>query len=68
MVGWGIAQYPYLIRPDVTIANSAAPDNVAAAIDVVLGCGALVLIPSLMVLFTVFKRSPGVTQVEQAGN
>jgi cytochrome d ubiquinol oxidase subunit II len=66
--GWGFAQYPYLIRPDITIANSAAPDNVAAAIDVALGCGAIVLIPSLMVLFTVFKRTQGANQAEQAGD
>jgi len=68
VVGWGIAQYPYLIRPDITIANSAAPDNVAAAIDAALGCGAIVLIPSLMVLFTVFKRTQGVTHTEQASD
>jgi cytochrome d ubiquinol oxidase subunit II len=68
VVGWGIAQYPYLIRPDITIANSAAPDNVAAAIDAALGCGAIVLIPSLMVLFTVFKRRQGVTHTEQASD
>jgi cytochrome bd ubiquinol oxidase subunit II len=68
VTGWGIAQYPYLIRPGITIANSAAPDNVAAAIDAALGCGAIVLIPSLMVLFTVFKRTQGVTHAEQPGD
>ena len=68
VAGWGVAQYPYLIRPNITIANSAAPDNVAAAIDIALGCGAIVLIPSLMVLFTVFNRTQGVTQAEQAGD
>jgi len=68
VAGWGVAQYPYLIRPGFTIANSAAPDNVASAIDVALGCGALILIPSLMVLFAVFKRTPGATQAEQTGD
>jgi cytochrome bd ubiquinol oxidase subunit II len=68
VAGWGIAQYPYLIRPGITITNSAAPGNVAAAIDVALGCGAIVLIPSLTVLFAIFKRTRGVTQQEQAGD
>ncbi|HUB00140.1 MAG TPA: cytochrome d ubiquinol oxidase subunit II [Terracidiphilus sp.] len=68
VVGWGIAQYPYLIRPGITIANSAAPRNVAAAIDVALGCGAIVLIPSLTMLFAIFKGTRGVTQQEQAGD
>jgi cytochrome d ubiquinol oxidase subunit II len=57
IVGWGIAQYPYLIRPDMTITNSAAPENVASAIDIALGCGAVVLIPSLALLSLIFKRT-----------
>jgi cytochrome d ubiquinol oxidase subunit II len=65
VAGWGIAQYPYLIRPGFTITNSAAPSSVAAALDVALGCGAIVLIPSLALLFTVFRRTRGAGQVLQ---
>lgn len=65
VVGWGIAQYPYLIRPDFTITNSAAPSNVARALDIALCCGAIVLFPSLIVLFTVFKRTLGAGQILQ---
>jgi len=68
VAGWGIAQYPYLIRPGITIASSAAPDNVAAAIDLALGCGAIVLIPSLMALFTVFKKTQAVAQPGHASD
>jgi cytochrome bd ubiquinol oxidase subunit II len=62
IVGWGVAQYPYLIRPDITIMNSAAPENVASAIDIALACGAVVLIPSLALLFLIFKRTRSTTQ------
>ena len=65
VVGWGIAQYRYLIRPAFTITNSAAPSNVTTALDIALACGAVVLIPSLAVLFTVFKRTRGAGQVLQ---
>lgn len=65
VLGWGVAQYPYLIRPDFTIKNSAAPANVARDLDVALGCGAIVLIPSLALLFTIFKRTRGGMQVFQ---
>ena len=65
VAGWGIAQYPYLIRPEFTITTSAAPTNVARALDIALGCGAIVLIPSLTVLFTIFKKTRGAGQVLQ---
>jgi len=65
VAAWGVAQYPYLIRPDVTITNSAAPNNVATALDIALGCGAVILIPSLAVLFIVFR---GARPVPQSGD
>jgi cytochrome d ubiquinol oxidase subunit II len=68
VAGWGIAQYPFLIRPGITITSSAAPGNVAAAIDTALGCGAVILIPSMLVLFTVFKGTQGMTHAEEASD
>lgn len=65
VVGWGIAQYPYLLRPGITITNSAAPNDVARDLDIALGCGAIVLIPSLTLLFTIFKKTRDATQVLQ---
>lgn len=54
--GWALGQYPYLIPPDLTVENSAAP---AATLRLLLGAlalGLLVLIPSLRYLFSVFKE------------
>ena len=54
---WAVGQWPYLIPPDLTISGTAAPSATLTAMLVVLGAGGAVLIPSLWLLFSVFKRS-----------
>jgi cytochrome d ubiquinol oxidase subunit II len=56
--GWALAQYPFLVPPDLTIAGAAAPPVTLRLVLVVLGLGALVLVPSLLYLFRVFKAAP----------
>jgi cytochrome d ubiquinol oxidase subunit II len=60
--GWGAAQFPYLVVPDLTIHNSAAP---AVTLRLVLGAliaGAVLLLPSFYYLYRIFKRdADGVT-------
>jgi cytochrome d ubiquinol oxidase subunit II len=56
--GWGIAQYPALIVPDVTLWNAAAPRPVLHAVLWALAAGAIVLLPALAYLFRIFKREP----------
>jgi cytochrome bd ubiquinol oxidase subunit II len=58
LVGWGLAQHPFLIRPDITIAGAAAPAHTIRLNLLALGFGAVVLIPSLYYLFRVFKSPP----------
>lgn len=53
--GWGVAQYPYLVRPELTIVNSAAPSNIVSNLDIAVAIGAVLLIPSLIALLLVFK-------------
>ena len=50
LMGWGVAQHPYLIAPDLTIAGSAAPKATLALTAMTLPIGAGVLIPSLWYL------------------
>ncbi len=52
--GWALAQYPYAIRPHLTLAASAAPENVQVLLLQVLGVGGVILLPSLLYLFGVF--------------
>jgi cytochrome bd ubiquinol oxidase subunit II len=56
--GWGVAQYPYLLPPDLTIAGAAAPKVTLELVLIALGLGAVVLFPSLYYLFRVFKAKP----------
>ncbi len=53
--GWALAQYPFIIYPDVTIANAAAPATTLRFVLYTLPIGLAVLLPSLWYLFKVFK-------------
>jgi cytochrome d ubiquinol oxidase subunit II len=53
--GWALAQYPYLVEPDLTIFNAAAPESTLVLILLFLLAGSLLLFPSLYYLFRIFK-------------
>lgn len=60
--GWALAQYPYLVVPDLTYENAAASNAMLKVNLIVYGIGALILIPSLVVLFALFKgQNPALT-------
>jgi cytochrome d ubiquinol oxidase subunit II len=52
--GWALAQYPYVVRPDMTLVAAAAPRPVLVLLLWILAAGAIVLIPSLLYLFRIF--------------
>jgi cytochrome bd ubiquinol oxidase subunit II len=52
---WAVGQWPYLVPPDLTISGTAAPSATLTAMLVVIGVGGLLLVPSLWLLFRVFK-------------
>ena len=55
--GWAVAQWPYLIVPDVTAAEAAAPRAALRAVVIGFAAGGALLAPSLWLLFRVFKTS-----------
>jgi cytochrome d ubiquinol oxidase subunit II len=57
LVGWALAQFPYLVEPDMTIYSAAAPRATLQLLFVALAAGVLVLFPSYYYLFRIFKRS-----------
>lgn len=57
LVGWGLAQHPYLVVPDVTLAGARAGPVTLRLLAWVLGLGAAVLLPSFGYLFYVFRRA-----------
>jgi cytochrome d ubiquinol oxidase subunit II len=55
ILGWGLAQHPYLCYPDLTFAETAAPRATLQFLVFSLPFGAVLLGPSLFYLFQVFK-------------
>ena len=55
--GWGFTQYPYLVKPDLTIVNSASSGSTLILLLIALMIGMLVVFPSLLYLLRVFKKS-----------
>lgn len=53
--GWALCQYPYLLPPDLTIEAAAAPAVTLRLVLWALAAGFVVLVPSLVYLFRVFK-------------
>jgi cytochrome bd ubiquinol oxidase subunit II len=58
LAGWGAAQWPYLIYPDVTVMNAAAPASTLTLTAWTLPFGLGALFPALWLLFRVFKTRP----------
>jgi cytochrome d ubiquinol oxidase subunit II len=58
--GWGLAQFPYLVEPGITIYNAAAPRQTVRLLLAALIVGALVLFPSFNYLYRVFKGSSAI--------
>jgi cytochrome d ubiquinol oxidase subunit II len=56
LVGWGLAQYPYLVIPDLTVTSAATVPSTLEALQWALAVGAVVLFPAFGYLFYVFKR------------
>ncbi len=56
LASWGVAQYPALVLPAITIEGAKAPNAILWAMIGSIAVGALVLLPSLGWLFMIFKR------------
>jgi cytochrome bd ubiquinol oxidase subunit II len=52
---WAVAQYPYLLVPDITIQDAASPEPVLIAMSILIVFYVVVLGPSLWFLFRLFK-------------
>lgn len=57
---WGVAQWPYLIPPDLTIHGAAAPSGTLNVMLIVIAVGMAILLPSQWLLFRVFKSQPAI--------
>jgi cytochrome bd ubiquinol oxidase subunit II len=56
LIGWAAAQYPYVLPPSLTIEDAARGRTTLVAMLVSLVLGALILVPSLYYLYSLFQR------------
>ncbi|MFB9237840.1 cytochrome d ubiquinol oxidase subunit II [Plantactinospora siamensis] len=56
VVGWGVAQYPYLLGTHLRIGAAAAPDATLAALTVVAAFALLLVVPAVALLFVLQQR------------
>ena len=54
--GWGVAQFPYLLPTSLRIDQAAAPDPTLTIIFIVFAVAAVLVLPSLGLLYTLAQR------------
>ena len=54
--GWGIAQFPYLLPTELRIDQAAAPDPTMTIIFIVFAAAAVLVLPSLALLYSLAQR------------
>ena len=63
LLGWAVAQYPYVLPPDLTIEEAARGRATLTAMLVVLVVGSFILVPALVYMYALFQRAqPDTTQ------
>ncbi|HEY5942321.1 MAG TPA: cytochrome d ubiquinol oxidase subunit II [Solirubrobacterales bacterium] len=54
--GWGVAQFPYLLPTSLRIDQAAAPDATLTVVLIVFGIAAVLVLPSLFLLYTLAQK------------
>jgi len=54
--GWGVAQFPYLLPTSLRIDQAAAPDATLTVVLIVFGIAAVLVLPSLGLLYTLAQK------------
>ena len=57
IAGWGVAQRPYLLPKQLTIADGAAPSATLTALLIVSAAAVALVAPSIVLLFTLVQRN-----------
>jgi len=67
VLGWGAAQYPYVVPPELTLEAAAAPRATLVGVLWALAAGAVFLFPALYLLFRIFKGERPFSVVDRQG-
>ena len=56
VIGWGVAQWPYLLPTSLTVFAAAAPSGTLTAVLVATGLAAVLVLPGLILLYSLARR------------
>jgi cytochrome bd ubiquinol oxidase subunit II len=56
IIGWGVAQWPYLLPESLTFSAAAAPSGTLAAVLVVVVLAAIIVVPGFALLFVLHEK------------
>jgi cytochrome d ubiquinol oxidase subunit II len=57
IIGWGVAQWPYLLPTSLKVSQAAAPDPTLVTVLIVFAAAAVLIVPSLALLYYLDQRS-----------
>jgi cytochrome d ubiquinol oxidase subunit II len=57
VIGWGVAQWPYMLPTSLKVSQAAAPDATLKAVLVVFAIAAVTIVPALILLFVLDQKS-----------
>ena len=57
ILGWGVAQWPYILPQTLTVEDAAAPSGTLNALFAVFGIAAVTVVPSLILLYVLDQRT-----------
>jgi cytochrome d ubiquinol oxidase subunit II len=67
VLGWGVAQYPYILPTSLKLSAAAAPDATLWSVVIVFVIAAVVILPSLGLLYWLDQRDLLATPVVEPG-
>jgi cytochrome d ubiquinol oxidase subunit II len=56
VLGWGVAQWPYLLPDSLTVSEAAAPSGTLTALLVAVGLAVVIVVPGFILLFVLDQR------------
>ena len=56
VVGWGVAQWDYMLPETLTVAQAAAPTGTITAVLVATGLAVLLIVPAFALLYILDQR------------
>jgi cytochrome d ubiquinol oxidase subunit II len=57
IVGWGVAQWPYILPTSLKVSAAAAPDGTLQAVLIVFAIAAVTIVPAIVLLYVLDQKS-----------